>query len=463
MKLTLQRVAEWTGGTLHGAGEPEAAGYSIDTRTLAPGDLFFAVSGERFDAHAFVGQAFEKGAVAAVVSAAKFAGLNGGPLVAVDDPLAALQRLASEVRRHWGRRVVGITGSAGKTTTKEMVAAVLAARLRVLKSAGNLNNHYGVPLQLLRLEPEHDVAVIEMGMSNGGEIALLAKIAAPDWGVLTNIGNAHAENFPDGIAGIARAKFELIDALPVNGIAFLNHDDLRISNAAPACRVVWFGSRDTAATSVTASDIEDLGSNGLRMKVRADRDMVDVHLRLLGRHNVANALAALAVGLESGVSLSEGAATLAALEPGDKRGQLLELRGRWAGAKIVNDSYNSNPEALKSMIRTLAGVAAERRILVAGEMLELGPEAERLHAECGALAAELGIDVVLGVRGLAAEITSAAGAHAIFLNSPEEAGAWLEANLRAGDVALLKASRGVRLERALAGLTTPPIPQPVSS
>jgi UDP-N-acetylmuramoyl-tripeptide--D-alanyl-D-alanine ligase len=451
VKLTLAKIAEWTGGSLHGTGETEATGYSIDTRTLLRGDVFFAVSGERFDAHTFVDQAFARGTIAAVVAEEKVARLGGdGPLIGVDDPLLALQRLAARVRKHWGRRVVAITGSAGKTTTKEMVAAVLSARLQVLKSAGNLNNHFGVPLQLLRLDAEHDVAVIEMGMSNAGEIALLAKIASPDWGVLTNIGNAHAENFSDGIAGIARAKFELIDALPAGGIAFLNADDQniveRIAAAAPRARVVWFG-RDKL--DIQAFAIEDLGSEGLRMKVRADRDTVDVHLRLLGRHNVANALSALAVGLESGISLAEGAAALAALTPGDKRGQLIELA---SGAKVINDSYNSNPEALKSMIRTLAGVAAERRILVAGEMLELGPESERLHAECGALASELGLDVIIGVRGLARALAAAAGLQAIFLDTPEQAGAWLAANLRFGDVALLKGSRGVRLERALDSL-----------
>ena len=189
MKLALAQIAEWIGGTLHAEASADATGYSIDTRTLVPGDLFFAVSGVRFDAHAFVEQAFERGAVAAVVGKAKLAGLTAsGGLIAVDDPLAALHRLAAAVRRHWGRRVIGITGSAGKTTTKEMVATVLATRLRVLKSAGNLNNHYGVPLQLLRLEHEHDVAVIEMGMSHAGEIALLAEVAGPDWGVITNIG-----------------------------------------------------------------------------------------------------------------------------------------------------------------------------------------------------------------------------------------------------------------------------------
>ncbi len=453
MRLPLAQIADWAGGVLHGDGEAVAAGYSIDSRTLSPGDLFFAVSGEHFDAHAFVEQAFARGAAGAVVSEARLGEHRASAaLIAVDEPLAALQRLSARVRRHWGRRVVGITGSAGKTTTKEMVAAVLGTRLRVLKSAGNLNNHYGVPLQLLRLEPEHDIAVIEMGMSHAGEIALLAEIAAPEWGVLTNIGNAHAENFSDGIDGIARAKFELIEALPASGIAFLNRDDVRIAAAAPGCQVVWFGCEGSGA-GIVAAGIEDLGSDGVRMKVRADRDEVEVRLRLLGRHNVANALAALSVGLESGISLAEGAAALAALTPGDKRGEVLELSGRWAGVTIINDSYNSNPEALKSMIRTLAGVRAGRRILVAGEMLELGAEAERLHAECGAFAAELGVDVVIGVRGLAAALAAAAGA--LFLNTPEEAGAWLAANLRRGDVVLLKGSRGVRLERALDSLEDP--------
>ena len=209
MKLQLQDIAAWMGAELRPReGDPpqeQATGYSIDTRTLVPGDLFFAIRGERYDAHDFVAAAFERGARAAVVARSKVTDLldlaHTHTLLIVDDPLIALQTLATAVRRHWNKRVIGVTGSAGKTTTKEAVAGVLGARFAVLKSQGNLNNEFGMPLQLLKLEPEHEVAVIEMGMSHSGEIAALARIAHPDWGVITNVGSAHAQNFPDGVAG----------------------------------------------------------------------------------------------------------------------------------------------------------------------------------------------------------------------------------------------------------------------
>jgi UDP-N-acetylmuramoyl-tripeptide--D-alanyl-D-alanine ligase len=369
-------------------------------------------------------------------------------LVIVDEPLIALQTLAAAVRRHWGKRVVGVTGSAGKTTTKEAIAAVLGAKFRVLKSQGNLNNGFGLPLQLLRLEPEHEVAVIEMGMSNAGEIAALARIAAPNWGLVTNVGNAHAENFPNGIAGVARAKYELVASLPADGVAFLNCDDQYVSQFGRDFRgkTIYFGKGPCA--DPRAEEIDELGVEGLRIRVRAAKQEAEVCLRLLGQHNVANALAAIAVGLEAGIPLEKCAAALATLESGDKRGQTLNMRG----ATVINDCYNSNPEALKAMIHTLMSIPGQRHILVAGAMLELGPETAALHADCGEVAAAAGVDIVLGVRGNAAHIVKAAkqaGAEAIFLETPELAGAWLKRNLRENDVVLLKASRGVQLERAL--------------
>src|SRR6516164_8116837 len=239
MKLTLAEAAVGTGAVLEApssvphAGALVAQGYSIDSRTIAPGELFFAVRGEKFDGHDFVASAVERGAAAAVVSRARVAALPDAalsvPLLIAEDALIALQALAAHVRRQWGKRIVAVTGSAGKTTTKEAIAAALAAKFNVLKSQGNLNNAFGLPLQLLRLEPEHEYAVVEMGMNHLGEIAALCRIAAPDWGVVTNVGNAHVENFTEGQAGIARAKYELIAALPATGIAFLNCSDPYVS------------------------------------------------------------------------------------------------------------------------------------------------------------------------------------------------------------------------------------------
>ncbi|HSY72795.1 MAG TPA: UDP-N-acetylmuramoyl-tripeptide--D-alanyl-D-alanine ligase [Alloacidobacterium sp.] len=456
MKLALEQIAYWVGGTLHGLknGSPtrEATGYSIDSRTLKPGELFFAVRGDRFDGHDFVGSALERGASAAVVAKSKVLELPEAvrqqTLLIVDEPLITLQTLAAAVRRHWGKRVIGITGSAGKTTTKEAVATVLGARFQVLKSQGNLNNGFGLPLQLLRLEPEHEVAVIEMGMSNAGEIEALARIAVPNWGVVTNVGNAHAENFHDAIAGVARAKYELVASLPADGVAFLNCDDPYVSQFGRDFhgKTIYFGKGPCA--DLRADSLEELGIEGLRIHVRAGQHEADVQLRLLGQHNVSNALAAIAVGLEAGIPLDSCAAALATLEPGDKRGQTLAVRE----ATIINDCYNSNPEALKAMIQTLMSMPGQRHILVAGEMLELGHESEALHKSCGEAAASAGVDIVLGVRGNAAHIVEGArqaGAEAIFVETPEQAGAWLRRNLRERDVVLLKASRGVRLERAL--------------
>jgi UDP-N-acetylmuramoyl-tripeptide--D-alanyl-D-alanine ligase len=359
-----------------------------------------------------------------------------------------MQSLASHIRRQWGRRVVAITGSAGKTTTKEAVAAALGVKFHVLKSEGNLNNHFGLPLQLLRLMPEHEFVVVEMGMNHSGEIAALARIAVPDWGVITNVGMAHIENFTEGQAGIARAKFELVAALPASGVAFLNCDDsyaAQFGRDFPG-RVVYFGSGPCADPQILSA-VEDI--TGLHVRFRTGQREGSVTLRLLGAHNASNAMAGLAVALEAGVDLDAAVAAIAALTPGDKRGQVIEI----AGATILNDSYNSNPEALLSMIRTLAArPAAGRRILVAGEMLEMGEYGPALHAECGRAAAEAGLDLVAGVQGNAEHLAAAAcasGVASLFLPDAEAAGRWLAQNLRPGDVALVKGSRGVHLERVI--------------
>jgi UDP-N-acetylmuramoyl-tripeptide--D-alanyl-D-alanine ligase len=457
MKLTLAEAAVGASAvleappTIANAGAITALGYSIDSRTIAPGELFFAVRGERFDGHDFVAAAVEHGAAAAVVSRARVATLPDAalavPLLIAEDPLTALQALATHVRRIWGKRVVAVTGSAGKTTTKEAIATALSAGLNLLESRGNLNNEFGLPMQLLRLEPEHDIAVVEMGMNHLGEIAALARIAAPDWGVVTNVGTAHVENFSDGQAGIARAKFELVAALPATGVAFLNCDDAYVSQFGRDFngRVVYFGAGPCADPQIL-SVTEDV--TGLHIRYRAGQDEGKLTLQLLGAHNAQNAMAGLAVALEAGVDREGAAAALESLAAGDKRGQVLEI----GGAIILNDSYNSNPEALRSMIRTLATRPAVRRILIAGEMLELGEQGPALHADSGRAAVEAGLDVVVGVRGNARHLAAAActgGVASLFVPEAEDAGRWMQTNLRPGDVVLVKGSRGVHLERAI--------------
>ena len=449
MKLPLWRIAEFleTSGSFNG--EQVASGYSIDSRTIQAGDLFFAIKGERFDGHDFVELALKSGAVAAVISAEQAPHFTGeSRILVVKDTLHALQRLGAAVRRLWGKRLVGVTGSAGKTTTKDIIAHVLTTRFRVLKSLGNLNNHFGLPLQLLKLAPEHDIAVIEMGMSHAGEIATLCEIAKPDWGVVTSVAPVHLEFFPEGISGIARAKYELIAALPPGGAAFLNADDPYVSQFGRDFhgKVVQFAIDHPG--DVCAQHLEDLGPHGSRFILAAGGVKTSVELPLLGRHNVMNALAGLAVGLEAGVRPSDAAASLMSLKAPDKRGQIVEA----AGATLINDVYNSNPKALDAMVDVLASSSATRRIVVAGEMLELGTMAPELHRQSGNHIAQRKIDILIGVRGAASFIVegaAAGGVFAKFVHEPDEAGDWLAENLKPGDMVLLKASRGVKLERAL--------------
>ncbi len=460
MKLTLAEAAMGANAALEApssiphAGELIAKGYSIDSRTLQSGDLFFAIHGERFDGHDFVSAAIERGAIAAVVARAQLASLPdaalAAPLLVVDDTLLALQSLASLVRRQWGKRLVAVTGSAGKTTTKDAIAAALSAKFNVHKSEGNLNNGFGLPLQLLKLEPEHEYAVIEMGMNHAGEIQSLARIATPDWGVVTNVGTAHIESFPDGQDGIARAKFELIAALPQNGVAFLNCDDPYVAQFGrnfPG-RVFYFGAAPSAVLQTT-SVTED--ETGVHAAFHWDGQAGAFTLPMVGMHNATNALAAMAVAIEAGVDPFKAALAIESLKPGDKRGETLAVNG----VTILNDCYNSNPEALKSMIRSLASrkiSSGGRRILVAGEMLELGAQGPALHTSCGRAAVEAGLDLVVGVRGNAEHLAAAAcssGVSALFLADAEAAGKWMSENLRKGDLVLLKGSRGVKLEQAL--------------
>src|SRR5579863_8994230 len=321
MKLALTKIAEFVSAAGEFPREAVAQAYSIDSRTIGPGQLFFAVKGERLDGHDYVFAALEKGAVAAVVRKDH---LDRYPdktrLLAVDDTLTALQSLATAVRKLWGKPLVGVTGSAGKTTTKEAIAHVLAARYRVLKSEGNFNNHFGLPLMLLKLEPEHDVAVIEMGMSHAGEIAALAKIAQPEIGVVTNVAPVHLEFF-DSLAGIARAKYELIESLPTNGTAVLNADDEYVSQFGRGFkgRIVLYGTHATA--DLRAENVQSQGAEGSRFDVITSGVRESAMLPLVGEHNVLNALAAVSVGLARGMTLAEAAGALATLKPADKRGQ----------------------------------------------------------------------------------------------------------------------------------------------
>ncbi|MGH9514794.1 MAG: UDP-N-acetylmuramoyl-tripeptide--D-alanyl-D-alanine ligase [Terriglobales bacterium] len=474
MKLPLGRIAEYLSVPADELGsklnrDAVATGYSIDSRTIKPGEVFFAVVGERMDGHDFLDQAFEKGAIAAVVSHEKFGALSArvgadvhvrppltsGPtapaLIPVEDTLLALQLLAQAVRRLWARPLIAVTGSAGKTTTKEAIAHVLASRFRIHKSEGNFNNHFGLPLMLLKLEPEHDCAVVELGMSHLGEITALAQIAQPDTGVVTNVAPVHLEFFKN-IAEIARAKYELIESLPKSGTAVLNADDEFVSQFGKTFsgKVVTYGLAPNA--NVRAESVESRGEQGSVFDVLAGNRRERAELRLVGSHNIHNALASIAVALERGISLPEAVASLATMTAADKRGQVVRI----GNITVINDCYNSNPKALAAMVDALAEMPAKRRIVVAGEMLELGPQGEKMHRESGQHIAKKGIDVLVGVRGLAEKMVEAAkqeGIRAEFLANANAAGEWLARETRDGDVVLLKASRGVKLEKALEQLS----------
>jgi UDP-N-acetylmuramoyl-tripeptide--D-alanyl-D-alanine ligase len=448
MKLTLSKIAEFVSARGEFAPDDLAKAYSIDSRTVGAGQLFFAVKGERLDGHDFVAHALEKGAVAAVVSKDQAHRYSGEKrLLVVEDTLVALQVLATGVRKLWGKPLIGVTGSAGKTTTKEAIAHVLSQRYRVLKSEGNFNNHFGLPLMLLKLEPEHDVAVIEMGMSHAGEIRALAKISQPEIGVVTNVAAVHLEFF-DSLAGIARAKYELIEALPASGTAVINADDEYVSQFGRGFKgkVIRYGTGPNA--DVRAENIRSKGAQGTEFDVVMGGSRQAVLLQLVGQHNVLNALAAVAVGVQRGLSFGDAVMALATLAPAEKRGQVLQM----GNITVINDCYNSNPKALEAMVDALTTMKATRRIVVAGEMLELGPAGAEMHRQAGRQLAEKKIDVILGVRGLAAGMVDAAkqaGACAEFVASSEDAGEWLARETRDGDVVLLKASRGVKLEKAL--------------
>jgi UDP-N-acetylmuramoyl-tripeptide--D-alanyl-D-alanine ligase len=447
----------------------EPARMTIDSRAVAPGDLFIALAGERTDGHLYVKEVFEKGACAAVVVHKRLPdtpGIFADRLLYVENTACALQSMAARVLAEWGRPVVGITGSAGKTTIKDLTAGVLSRAGRVLKSEGNLNTGYGLPLVVGRMitggaaAADFDCAVLEMGMSSFGEIARLAEIARPEVGVVGNVGAAHIEFFGT-LDRIARAKAELVDGVRPGGAVALNADDARVSAMSarrPDLQVIRFGI--DAEAEVRARGIgfgDDLGATRFVLETPAGR--ADVALPLIGRHNVSNALAAAAVGVHFGLAPNAIASALSETGASPMRGEVLKLGG---GMTVVDDSYNSNPQALVEAVRTVSAARGfRRRIVVAGEMLELGAQAEQMHRECGAKIAALGVDLLIGVRGLAKDLVEGAqasgaitAAQAIFCETTEEAAERVIERAQAGDLVLVKGSRGVRTERVVERLKT---------
>ena len=444
MNLELESVAGAIGAPPPRSGAL-VTGWSVDTRTLAPGDLFFALRGPNHDGHNYVALALEKGAVGVVVEHSLPEASEANGLV-VPDALAALQRLAAWARLRWGGRVVGVTGSAGKTTTKDAIAHLLAAHLAVGKTVGNWNNHVGVPLSLLRLPDDTRVGVLEMGMNHAGEIRALAAIAKPDIGVVTNVGYAHVEAF-DSIEGVALAKRELIESLDgASGIAVLNADDPRVLRFREIHRgrVITFGLSPVA--DVRAGDVR-AESEGTRFRV----DGVEFLTTLAGRHGVLNILAAIAVARAFDIPPDGLVDAVRTFASGKMRGERVEHNGM----VIWNDCYNSNPEAARAMLEVLRATPARRHIAVLGEMRELGHAAEFLHRQVGRCAAESGVDTLVGVEGAArymvdeAQRAGMSAEAARFFEGAPEAGTFVRGLAGAGDAILFKASRAVAIERAM--------------
>ena len=454
MELTLGEVAKALGSSV-AMPERVARGYTIDSRTLAEGDLFFAIRGPRFDGHEFVPQTLERGGIGAVVTLEHY---NSSPdslrslLIPVADTTRALQQLGQSVRKRWGKPLVAVTGSAGKSTTKEMAAAILGRRMKVLKSKGNLNNHLGVPLTLLALEPEHDVALAELAMSGAGEIALLTRLAAPNIGVVTNVAAVHLEFF-DSVDSIARAKQELIENLPPGAKAVLNFDDPRVRGFAAGFggQVVTFGLGEGA--DVRAVDLRADASRGCRFRLQSAPLEGEIHVPLPGRHNVQNALAAIAASHLLGASVEDARDAMEIFQPLALRSEILTLA---SGVVLISDCYNSNPLAMERMLETLARwPGARRRIVVAGEMLELGSGSPNMHLAVGRICPENGVDWLIAVQGDArlmvegAVLAGLPAGRTRFFATPEEVGEFCGAMLEPGDVVLVKGSRGVHLEKVV--------------
>lgn len=452
IRLDVRTVAEITGGHLMQNGASvELQGISTDSRTLQPGDLFIPLRGDNFDGHDYLTQAIQNGA-AACVSEEMLGGLLV-PVIKVSDTLKALGDLAAAMRRKFAGPVIGITGTSGKTTCKEMLAAILENLGPGLKSLGNFNNLIGVPLTLFGLQPEHRWAVVEMGMSERGEIARLAEIAAPKIGLITNIGAGHLENF-EGISGVARAKGELFVSLPTDGIALVNADDPEVCRlpVANGVRKVLFGTSGDAV--IRADRIE--GHNGsVSFDLIIDGVGQRVVLPLPGRHNVGNALAAAATAWVLGVGRKDIVAGLEAFQPCPGRMELLELPG---GIVVLEDSYNANPLSVHAALEALHDLGSPgRRIAVLADMLELGETAPELHHQIGHIAAERA-DWLFVYGSLAEDIARGAISAGLSENrvftakSHDELAERLLELLQPGDRVLIKGSRGMRMEKVTAAL-----------
>jgi UDP-N-acetylmuramoyl-tripeptide--D-alanyl-D-alanine ligase len=437
--LMLSDIARMTDGQLHGQ-DVAIERVERDSRVAVEGDLFLALKGERFDAHDFVPQVTGK-ASATLVSSLVDAAI---PQVVVDDVRLALGRLAAAWRKTFRKPLVGLTGSNGKTTLKEMLTAILSQQGKTLATAGNLNNDIGMPLTLLGLRAEHEFAVIEMGANHFGEIDYLTRIACPDVAVLNNAGAAHLEGFGD-IAGVARAKGEIFNGLSESGVAVINADD--------AYAAYWQGlnaGRKVLSFGMDhAADVQGVQDERNRFCIQAKGETLPVKLKLLGRHNQMNALAATAAALALGISLETVRQGLESLQA--VKGRLNPKQGRHDGL-VVDDTYNANPTSTAAAVDVLAGLGG-KKILVLGDMGELGDTGVQLHAAIGQQAAAAGIDAVYTLGVLSAEASRAFGQRGHAFTDLDVLLAALEQDLSVGTSVLVKGSRSSRMERVVEALT----------
>lgn len=428
---------------------------STDTRKLEPGDLFVALIGENFDAHNFLEQAFDQGAKAAIVDTEREYNIDQ-PLIKVADTTRALQDLAAYYLQQFSVPVIAVTGSTGKTTTKDFIASVVGQRYKTLKTQGNFNNEIGLPLTLFRLDSSYQAVVLEMGMRGLGQIKRLTEIAPPDIGVVTNVGKTHIELL-GSIDNIAQAKAELVQSLDSTGTAVLNADDKRVKKMAQvtAAEVIEYGIKNKA--DLRASQIKTLATEDkVSFELHAANEKVSVTLPIPGEYNVYNALAAVAAALELGLELDEIKRGLSTVKLTEKRNQLLQTDD---GVEIINDTYNANPTSVKAALKTLSQIASGRKIAVLGDMLELGSVAEKEHYKLGAVIVAEGIDYLLTIGDLAAEIAQGAedkglDKSKIFTyNNKEGAQAKLKEIIAVDDTVLVKASRGMKLEEIVESIS----------
>lgn len=459
--FTADEVVRVTGGRLIAGREDQPVfGVATDSRVTREGDLFFALPGERVDGHGFVEEVLNRGASGSVVSREGLTFPPGTAGILVKDTTLALGDLASHHRAKFDPAVIGITGSVGKTTTKEMVAAVLSRRFETLKNRGNLNTEVGLPLTVFELTSAHEVAVLEMAMRGLGQITYLARIARPKIGIVTNVGQAHIEIL-GSVENIARAKGELIWALPADGTAILNHDDPLVRQMAEdtSLRTVFYGVKERpprGADWVTALDARTVGPEGQQFVLEAAGFGVsgEVYLPLPGKHNLLNALAAAAAGLVLGMTLEEIRDGLAAYSGAGNRLQI----NLWGDIRVINDTYNANPVSTLASLEVLREVAGgARSVAVLGSMFELGEVSEIGHRQVGREAAKKA-DLLVAVGDLARWIAAGAASGGMpedrisWYGSNAEAAETLQRTIKPGDTVLVKGSRGMRMEEIVAAL-----------